>query len=224
MKDLHDRETRVTSATGGQKGMKLTQLGALDPAAIIELSRVAGMGAMKYDSFNYLKGYDWSLSFNAMMRHALLFWSGEDTDRCTVEAHPIETHDYTEDCNGSGLSHMAHAAWMALCLVSFAMRGIGTDDRYVQRPSWSDFARTNDEPDLGPIEHSELPRHQVNPLTAPVPPIEALGTEIAESYMDELPTFEQWIDAEIRGGPSCPARCHPIEASYAACVHHQAAS
>lgn len=110
--DLHDAETRVTdAATGGMKGKKLTQVGALDPVALIQLARVAGMGADKYAAFNYLKGYDWSLSFNAMMRHALLFWAGEDRDP------------------ESGLPHMAHAAWMALSLVSFLERGAGHDDR-----------------------------------------------------------------------------------------------
>lgn len=116
--DLHDSEHRVTDeATGGQKGKKLTQIGALDPLALIVIGRVAGMGAEKYAAFNYLRGYDWSLSFNAMMRHALLFWSGEDRDP------------------ESGLNHMAHAAWMALSLVSFSERGLGSDDRYRQGAS-----------------------------------------------------------------------------------------
>lgn len=109
---LHDDEKRLTDAkTGGQKGAKLTQLGSLDPVALIEVARVAGMGAEKYSPFNYLRGYDWSLSFNAMMRHALLFWSGEDMD--------------TE----SGRPHAAHVAWHALALTSFMLRGVGTDDR-----------------------------------------------------------------------------------------------
>jgi len=115
--DLHDIEERVTDATtGGQKGKKITQLGALDPLAVIELARVAGMGANKYAPYNFMKGYDWSLSFNAMMRHALLFWAGE-------------THDPE-----SGLNHMGHAAWMALCLISFSERRLGTDDRYSPVP------------------------------------------------------------------------------------------
>ena len=109
---LHDTEARVTdAATGGQKGRKATRPGMLDPVALIELSRVAGMGADKYAPFNYLRGYNWSLSFDAMMRHALLFWSGEDLDP------------------ESGLPHMAHAAWMALSLVSFLDRRVGNDDR-----------------------------------------------------------------------------------------------
>jgi len=110
--DLHDSETRVTdAATGGQKGVKLTQLGALDPVSLIEASRVAGYGAAKYAAFNYLRGYDWAHSFNAMQRHALLFWAGEDFDE------------------ESELHHMAHAAWHCLALVSFALRGVGTDTR-----------------------------------------------------------------------------------------------
>jgi hypothetical protein len=118
VRDLHDEETRVTDyATGGQKGTKLTRLGAMDPVAIIALARIAGMGAEKYSQFNYLKGFDYDLAFNAMMRHALLFWTGEDNDP------------------ESGLPHMAHAAWMALALVSFVERGIGNDTRFRQQPT-----------------------------------------------------------------------------------------
>lgn len=109
---LHDAETRTTDyATGGQKGVKLTQVGALDPIALIEIGRVAGMGANKYSAFNYLQGFDWAHAYNAMQRHANLFWSGEDRDP------------------ESDLPHIAHAAWMALALVSFYLRGIGTDTR-----------------------------------------------------------------------------------------------
>jgi len=104
-------EVRVTSATGGQKGTKLSQLGYVDPKALYVLGEVAGMGAEKYDAYNYLKGYDWSLSYNAMQRHAMQFWAGEDADE------------------ESGLYHMAHAAWHCLAMVSFMLRKIGTDDR-----------------------------------------------------------------------------------------------
>lgn len=109
---LAEPEVRVTNeSTGGQKGAKLTQVGALDPVSVIALARVAGMGANKYSAYNFMKGTDWSLMFNAMQRHALRFWSGEDIDP------------------ESGEPHMAHAAWMALALVGFALRGTGVDDR-----------------------------------------------------------------------------------------------
>jgi Domain of unknown function (DUF5664) len=103
--------TFKTSETGGMKGKKRPQLGTIDPQALLQLAAVGGMGAEKYERYNFLKGYDWSLAFDAMMRHALLFWDREDNDP------------------ESGLSHMAHAAFMALVLVSFAKRGLGTDDR-----------------------------------------------------------------------------------------------
>jgi len=104
-------EVRVTSETGGQKGRKLAEIGSLDPKALLALAEVSGFGAQKYEAFNFLKGYDWSLSFNAAQRHLLAFWSGEDLDP------------------ESGLPHLAHAAWHCLAMISFLTRELGTDDR-----------------------------------------------------------------------------------------------
>lgn len=105
-------EVRITSETGGQKGKKLAELGTVDPLALLTLAEVSGFGAQKYDAFNYLKGYGWDLSFNAMTRHMLSFWNGEDLD------------------DESGLPHITHAAWHALALTSFFKRGLGTDNRF----------------------------------------------------------------------------------------------
>jgi hypothetical protein len=106
------KEVRVTDPeTGGQKGSKLETLGFVDPLALLELARVAGFGAKKYAPFNYLRGFVWSLSYNALQRHILLFMSGEDRD------------------SESGRLHMAHAAWHCLALLSFSIRQLGTDDR-----------------------------------------------------------------------------------------------
>lgn len=151
--DLHDEEVRVTDATtGGQKGVKVTQIGALDPVALLIMGRVGGIGTLKYDAFNFLKGYDWANSFNAGMRHAMLFWAGEDTDWCTTEGHPVrqqhpyEAKDRSVDgernaegtgtlygirkaCNGTGQPHVAMAAWHFHALTGFQARGIGTDKR-----------------------------------------------------------------------------------------------
>jgi hypothetical protein len=123
--DLTETRT-VDPETGGEKGTKLPQLGAIDPLAILALSKIAGFGANKYSHFNYLKGTKWSLMFDAMMRHALLFWQGYENDGDELpEGHPDKER-------ASGLPHMAHAAWMALALVSFSERGLGADNRYVQ--------------------------------------------------------------------------------------------
>lgn len=108
-------EVRVVSSTGGAKGQKRCQLGAVDPAALRALGEVAGYGAEKYDRANYLRGFAWHLSTDALYRHLLAFETGEDYDP------------------ESGLPHTAHVAWHGLSLTSFLLRGIGTDDRPLLR-------------------------------------------------------------------------------------------
>jgi hypothetical protein len=105
-------EVRVTSDTGGEKGQKQARIGSLDPASLLDVAKVAGFGERKYSRLNYLNGYAWSLSFDAMQRHALAFWSGEDNDP------------------ESGLPHMAHAAWHCLAMLAFMRHGLGDDDRF----------------------------------------------------------------------------------------------
>lgn len=109
-----DGEVRITSATGGQKGKKLAQVSSLDPVALRTVAEVSGFGATKYAPHNFLKGYAWSLSFDACLRHLMAFWEGENTDE------------------ESGLPHLGHAAWHCMALISFLQRDIGTDDRFVQ--------------------------------------------------------------------------------------------
>jgi dATP/dGTP diphosphohydrolase/uncharacterized protein DUF4406 len=105
-------EVRVTDpVTGGQKGSKLAQLGALDPDALMEVAKVAGFGSAKYDRYNFLRGYRWSLSYDAHQRHVHAFWSGEDIDP------------------ESNLYHLAHACWHDLALLAFMLHDLGTDDR-----------------------------------------------------------------------------------------------
>jgi hypothetical protein len=112
MKPVFQDETRIVDPeTGGAKGQKLAQMGALDPLALLEVAKVAGMGAIKYERYNFLKGFRWSLAYDADQRHLNLFWAGEDLDA------------------ESGLPHVAHAAWQCLCLLSFLLRDLGTDDR-----------------------------------------------------------------------------------------------
>jgi hypothetical protein len=104
-------EVRTVSETGGEKGMKSASLSDLDPQSLLTLAEVAGYGARKYSHLNYVRGYPWSLSFDALQRHVLAFWNGEDVDP------------------ESGLPHMAHAAWHCLTLLTFLARDRGTDDR-----------------------------------------------------------------------------------------------
>lgn len=108
-------EIRITDEqTGGQKGMKECQVGALDPQAIWQVGLVAGFGNKKYARYNFAKGYKWSLSYDALQRHLMQFWNGEMVD------------------SESGLPHLAHAGWHCLALLTFTLRGRGTDDRFPQ--------------------------------------------------------------------------------------------
>lgn len=106
-----DEHRHTDPVTGGQKGVKLAQLGAIHPVAIMEVAKVAGFGATKYARYNFLKGYNWSLSYDAMQRHLHAFWNREDIDK------------------ESGLLHLAHATWHGLALLAFVMLKRGTDDR-----------------------------------------------------------------------------------------------
>ncbi len=110
--NIETGETRIIDPiTGGEKGMKDVQLHALPWEALQELGRIYSFGAQKYADYNFRKGYQWSLSFDAMLRHAFAFWNREDLDE------------------ESQLHHMAHATWHALTLTLFALTGKGTDDR-----------------------------------------------------------------------------------------------
>jgi hypothetical protein len=126
-------EVRITSETGGQKGSKPVRLDLVPPEPLWELARVYAFGAEKYDDHNYLRGYDWSLSYAAMLRHLTLWWNGESIDPET------------------GLSHLAHGAWHTFALMAFQQHELGTDDRIggviehgesIQRTGRSEEART----------------------------------------------------------------------------------
>ncbi len=105
-------EERITDPkTGGQKGRKPERFDLLPFDALEEVARVYGLGAKKYDDDNWLLGYAWRLSAGALLRHVARFMCGEDRDPET------------------GCLHLAHAAWHCLTLLTFALRGLGTDDR-----------------------------------------------------------------------------------------------
>ena len=105
-------EVRVTDpVTGGQKGQKDERFDLVPWDAMEEVARVYGVGAKKYDDHNWLKGYKWSLSLGALLRHVAKWAVGIDRDSET------------------GCHHLAHAAWHCLTLLTFTMRKLGTDDR-----------------------------------------------------------------------------------------------
>ncbi|WP_051264719.1 dATP/dGTP diphosphohydrolase domain-containing protein [Nakamurella lactea] len=105
------KEVRVTSETGGQKGTKLARYDLIPSEALRTVAELYGKGAEKYDDHNWAKGYDWSLSFAALQRHAWQFWAGENNDEET------------------GLPHMASVAFHALALITFMTEHPEYDNR-----------------------------------------------------------------------------------------------
>ena len=105
-------EVRTTSSTGGEKGVKPERFGQIPVNALLELARQYGVGAEKYTAHNFRKGYEFSKSFDALMRHAWTWWNGEETDPET------------------GTSHMAAVAWHAFNLMTLLDEHPEFDDRY----------------------------------------------------------------------------------------------
>ena len=105
-------ETRTTSSTGAEKGVKAEAFSLLPVQALEKVARHYRVGAEKYAAHNWRAGYEWSKSYDALQRHAHAFWRGEDMDAET------------------GSAHMAAVAFHALALLTFMDEQPGFDDRY----------------------------------------------------------------------------------------------
>lgn len=109
---LHkDDEVRVVDEkTGGMKGSKLAQFSLIPGEFLWDIAEHYGKGCAKYERENWLRGYRWSLSYDALQRHIHQWLSGE-------------THDQE-----TGSHHLVAAVWHCIALFIFEKRGLGTDD------------------------------------------------------------------------------------------------
>lgn len=104
----------VDPLTGGAKGVKSERFDLLPWEALEEVARVYAFGAEKYADHNWARGYRWSLSLGALLRHVARWASGESRDP------------------ESGLHHLAHAMFHCLTLITYQTHNRGTDDRLVR--------------------------------------------------------------------------------------------
>lgn len=81
-------ETRSVSATGGEKGVKPERYDLLPKEGMDATARVYAFGATKYADHNWRRGYEWSKSIAAAMRHMMAFADGETHDPESGEPHP----------------------------------------------------------------------------------------------------------------------------------------
>lgn len=106
----------MVSHTGGVKGAKPEAYHLLPFDSLAAVARVYNMGAEKYEPHNWRRGYPWSLSFSAAMRHMAAFWEGEDLDA------------------ESGEPHVAHAVFHMLALLAYMKSQREFDDRPTTKP------------------------------------------------------------------------------------------
>lgn len=76
------------------------------------MARHYGRGAEKYEDNNWRRGYEWSLSYAALQRHATAFWGGEDVDPET------------------GSHHLAAVAFHAFAMMEWGRTHPEMDDRH----------------------------------------------------------------------------------------------
>lgn len=88
------------------------RISLLSSDAIVEIAKVATMGAQKYDDHNWRKGMKWSRLMDAAERHLLKYNKGERVDE------------------ESGLSHLAHVAWNLMALLEYEINNVGEDDLF----------------------------------------------------------------------------------------------
>lgn len=102
---LQVREEAALRYDGGKVRWDLLPFDALE-----QVAKVSTFGAIKYDAKNWELGMSWSRVFGSLMRHLTARMRGERLDPET------------------GLPHLAHAAWNALALCAYDLRGVGKDD------------------------------------------------------------------------------------------------
>jgi hypothetical protein len=103
--------------TGGEKGQKLARFDLLPVEALWAAAEHFGRGAEKYHDRNWELGYDWSLSFGALLRHLYAWWGGEEMD---------------PDDEMAGSHHLDAVLFHAMVLKTFSARGSGNDNRPIQ--------------------------------------------------------------------------------------------
>lgn len=104
-------EVRTVSSTGGAKGVKPARFDLIPVGPLTTVAKLYGKGAEKYDDHNWRRGYEWSKSYAALMRHVTQFWGGEDVDPDTE------------------LPHLAAVVFHALALMQFMEDHNSFDDR-----------------------------------------------------------------------------------------------
>ena len=100
-------------------GVSKVPLSMISPAALEAEARVMALGAAKYGAYNFTDNRMKASTYaDAMLRHILQWWAGEDCDQ------------------ESGQPHLAHLRACAAILIEQAASGMLIDDR----PKWANLS------------------------------------------------------------------------------------
>lgn len=100
-----------TASTGAKKARNPQRGSLAPPNALLELFAHYDKGSVKYGDHNWRGGMPWSWNYDALMRHLLAFWNGEDIDAET------------------GSKHITAVAWHAIALSTYMDEHPELDDR-----------------------------------------------------------------------------------------------
>lgn len=126
-----DPETGAMKADGEKNRLELLPFEAIE-----EIGKVLTYGATKYSPDNWRPGMSWRRLVGSTLRHIFSWCRGESIDPET------------------GLSHLAHAGCCILFLISYELRNVGTDDRYImpnERKTYDTTTGTTDTSSSGDI-------------------------------------------------------------------------
>jgi len=106
--------------SGKKEDHKPEKFHSMPMVALAEVMRVYGYGGEKYARYNYLEGYPYYKSIDALMRHFMAF-----------------VDDTQDDLDESGHHHLAHAAWHIMNLLNMSLQ----PERYGQFDDRQEVAR-----------------------------------------------------------------------------------
>lgn len=88
----------------------------IPPNFVLELAALFTLGAGKYSAYNWSLGMCYSRVYDAMMRHSLKFWGGEEFDEV------------------DGQHHLLSVAWCACVLWVFSFADKARYEKWDDRP------------------------------------------------------------------------------------------
>ncbi len=153
---------------------------SLIPAPFIEdLAAVLTFGAKKYGDHNWTRGFKWTRVYDALQRHLLAWFKGEDKDPET------------------GLSHLMHATCNIMFLHTFAKEHPELDDRRKSNQGAINIATRDDGHQLSPIPAGV----QTFTVNTPFPEVWNNQKFQPDEITVPLGSLPRWMRDIVIGGP-----------------------